>query len=174
MPGGRNTTGAAVSKTRVRKATGRKARRRGKSLLDLSVVIEQPFLTINGKAYDMLTMQGADLMTLAKVTKLQEDFEALGELDLTNFGEDLGRSQEIQNTLSETLGGVIEVILPTAPATILDRLPMAHQMAIVRAFMSTVPSRAPTATPSPESPQTGENGSQGSTDSTEPETPPSG
>ncbi len=172
MSSGRNTTGAATGKARVRKATGRKARGR-KALLDLTTIIERPFITIDGEDYELVTRNTASLLTSYRA---QEASKALGNADIKAavVAKDWVEAEAIMGRIGAAQEELVRLALPTLPDDVLECLSMEHKSAIISAFGQMVSSQTPTATPSPESPQTGENGSPDSTDSTEPETPGSG
>ena len=172
MTGGRNTTGAAVSKARVRKATTRKTRGR-KSLLNLTTVIETPFITINGENYDLVTRETADIILMHQMQEASTAFGENNDIKKAVADKDWAAARDIQGRIIEAQNDLVSLMVPTLPTDVLARLSMAHKSAIISAFTGTVSRQTP-GTPSPESPPTGENGSQGSTASTEPETPGSG
>ena len=172
MPGGRNTTGTATRKARVRKATGGKARR-GKALLDLTTIIERPFITIDGEDYELVTRNTASLLTSYRA---QEASKALGNADIEAAvaEKDWVEAEAIMGRIGAAQEEMVRLALPTLPDDVLECLSMEHKSAIILAFGQMVSSQTPTATPSPESPSTGETGSPDSKSDTTPETQPPG
>lgn len=171
MSRGRNTTGAATGKARVRKTT--RKRTRGKALLDLTTISERPFITIDGEDYELVTR---NTMSVLASYRAQEASKALGNVDIKAATEakDWVEADAIIGRIGAAQEELVRLALPTLPDDVLENLSLQHKSAIISAFGQTVSSQTPTATPSPESPQTGGNGSPDSTDSTEPETPGSG
>ncbi len=174
MPSGRNTTGAAASKTRVRKATARKRPRGRKSLLDLTTVIERPFITIDGEDYDLVTRQSADAVMMYQAVEISEAFGGSNDIKKAAAAQDWGEVREIQGRIANAQNELVSLIVPTLPQDVLLRLKPADKSAIISAFTGRVANQPPTETPSPESPSTGETGSPDSKSDTTPETQPPG
>ncbi len=172
MSSGRNTTGAATGKARVRKVTGRKARGR-KALLDLTTIIERPFITIDGEDYELVTRNTASLLTSYRA---QEASKALGNADIEAAvaAKDWVEAEAIMGRIGAAQEEMVRLALPTLPDDVLECLSMEHKSAIISAFTGRVANQPPTETPSPESPSTGEIGSPDSKSDTTPETQPPG
>ncbi|KKN42560.1 hypothetical protein LCGC14_0712100 [marine sediment metagenome] len=173
MPSGRNTTGAAASKTRVRKATTRKTRGR-KSLLNLTTVIARPVITVDDVEYDLVTSQRADIVMMHQAVEISEAFGDTNDIKKAVAAKDWAEARAIQIRIDNAQNELVALIVPTLPQDVLLRLAPAGKSAIISAFTGGVANQPPTETPSPESPQTGENGSPDSKSDTTPETQPPG
>ena len=176
MSRGRNTTGAATGKARVRKAATRKGRKR-RQILNLSTVTEHLFITIDEIDYDLMTRQKLDALTQYIASEAIKDLGEPDALQKAVDAKDYVKAREIFDRITTAQNQLVMIALPSLPEELLEELDMVLRGKIIAAFLGMAPRMAPMeaeSQPSPESPPTGENGSPDSSDSTDPETPAAG